>query len=69
MYAIFESGGRQYRAEEGHTFSVEKMPYEVGDQVEFDNVLLVAQEDGVAVGAPKVAGARVKATVVDQYRG
>lgn len=69
MYAIFESGGRQYRAEEGHTFSVEKMPYEVGDQVEFDNVLLVAQEDGVAVGAPNVTGALVKATVVDQYRG
>ena len=69
MYAIFESGGRQYRAEEGHTFSVEKLPYEVGESIEFDNVFLVAQDDGVAIGAPLVPGAVVKATVMDQYRG
>ena len=69
VYAIFESGGRQYRAEAGHSFSVEKLPYEVGDQVEFDNVLLVADEDGVTVGAPAVPGAVVKATILDQYRG
>ena len=69
VYAIFESGGRQYRAEAGHTFSVEKLPFEVGDQVEFDNVLLVADEDGVTVGAPVVPGAVVKATITEQYRG
>lgn len=69
MYAIFESGGRQYRAEEGHTFSVEKLPYEVGDQVELGNVLLIADGDSVQVGRPTIDGATVKATVVQQYRG
>ncbi len=69
MYAIVESGGRQYRAEEGNTFSVEKLPYEVGDQVELNSVLLLADGDSVLVGQPTVAGAAVKATVVEQYRG
>jgi len=69
VYAIVESGGRQYRAEEGNTFSVEKLPYEVGDQVELNNVLLIANGESVQVGQPTVAGAAVKATVVEQYRG
>ncbi|MEW5988516.1 MAG: 50S ribosomal protein L21 [Chloroflexota bacterium] len=69
MYAIVESGGRQYRAEEGHSFSVEKLPYEVGSQIELNNVLLIADGDQVVVGQPAVSGAIVKATVVEQYRG
>lgn len=69
MYAIVESGGRQYRAEEGHSFSVEKLPYEVGEQIELDHVLLLANGDGVQVGQPTLAGVSVKATVVEQYRG
>ncbi len=69
MYAIVESGGRQYRAEEGHSFSVEKLPFEVGDQIELDKVLLVASDDGVKIGQPTIEGVSVKATVVEQYRG
>jgi large subunit ribosomal protein L21 len=69
VYAIVESGGRQYRAEEGHSFSVEKLPYEVGDQIELDKVLLLANDDEVKIGQPTVEGVSVKATVVDQYRG
>lgn len=69
MYAIVKSGGRQYRAEEGHSFRVEKLPYEVGEQIELDEVLLLADGDNVTVGQPTVAGASVKATVVDQFRG
>lgn len=69
MYAIVESGGRQYRAEEGNSFSVEKLPYKVGDQVELNNVLLIADGDTVQVGQPTVSGATVKATVVGQFRG
>ena len=68
MYAIVESGGRQYRAEVGHTFSVEKLPYEVGEQIEMD-VLLVSNDDDIRVGQPVVDGALVKATIVDQYKG
>ena len=69
MYAIVESGGRQYRAEVGHSFSTEKLPYEVGEQIELDNVLLLAKDGSVLVGQPTVDGAKVKATVVEQYRG
>lgn len=69
MYAIVESGGRQYRAEEGGVFSVEKLPYEVGEQIELSNVLLLANGEGVQVGRPTVPGVSVKATVIDQYRG
>ncbi len=69
MYAIVESGGRQYRAEKGHSFSVEKLPYEVGDQIELSNVFLLANDEDVQVGQPTVTGATVKATVVEQYRG
>lgn len=69
VYVIVECGGRQYRAEEGHSFSVEKLPYEVGEQIELNNVLLVADGDDVTVGQPAISGAAVKATVVEQYRG
>ena len=69
MYSIVESGGRQYRAEAGHNIVVEKLPYEVGQQVELNNVLLLAGEDGVQIGQPSVPGVSVKATVVDQFRG
>jgi large subunit ribosomal protein L21 len=69
VYAIVESGGRQYRAEEGHSFPVEKLPYEVGEQIELANVLLVANGDDITIGQPFVSGALVKATVVEQYRG
>jgi large subunit ribosomal protein L21 len=69
VYAIVESGGRQYRAEEGLMFSVEKLPYEVGEQIELANVLLLADGEDVRVGRPAVSGASVKATVLDQYRG
>lgn len=69
MYAIVECGGRQYRAEEGHTFSVEKLPLEVGEQVELENVLLLANGEDIQVGQPTVNGVSVKATVVEQYKG
>jgi large subunit ribosomal protein L21 len=69
VYVIVECGGRQYRAEEGHSFSVERLPHEVGTQIELNNVLLIANGDEVTVGQPAVANALVKATVVEQSRG
>ncbi len=69
MYAIVECGGRQYRAEEGHTLSVEKLPQEVGEQVDLNNVLLLSDGDHVRIGQPTVEGVTIKATVVEQYRG
>jgi large subunit ribosomal protein L21 len=69
VYAIVECGGRQYRAEEGHSFIVEKLPYEVGEKIELDKVLLISDDGEVNVGQPSVVGASVKATIVEQFRG
>ena len=69
MYAIVECGGRQYRAEEGSTFPVEKLPYEVGDEVKLDNVLMLVNGEDVKIGQPTVSGVSVTATVVEQYKG
>ncbi len=69
MYAIVESGGRQYRAEAGDSFVTEKLPHQVGEQIELSNVLLLADGEAVQVGQPTVEDVTVKATVVEQFRG
>jgi large subunit ribosomal protein L21 len=69
VYAVVESGGKQYRVSEGQTIDVEKLPYEIGQEIELDQVLLVAKEGEVQVGHPTVEGARVVSTVVGQNRG
>jgi large subunit ribosomal protein L21 len=69
VYAIVESGGRQYRTEVGLTIQTEKLPYQVGDTVDLDQVLLVADGDNTTIGMPRVEGAVVKATVIDQSKG
>jgi large subunit ribosomal protein L21 len=69
MYAIFRTGGRQYRVEVGTQLDVEKLPYEVGDTIELNEVLLVADGENATIGKPLVDGASVKATIVEQFRG
>jgi len=69
VYAIIESGGRQYRAEVGHSFDVEKLPQEVGDKVVLNNVLLISDGEEVTIGQPIIEGASVNATVTAVYRG
>lgn len=66
MYAIFETGGKQYKVEEGNTIFVEKVNAAEGETVTFDKVLAVADGDNVTVGTPVVAGAKVTATVAKQ---
>ena len=68
-YAIVESGGKQYKAVEGETIEVDRLPLEVGNAVELDQVLLVANDGQVNVGTPTVGGAKVKATVLAQFKG
>lgn len=68
-YAIIESGGKQYRAIEGATIEVDRLPVESGQQLPLENVLLVVNDDQVSVGRPLVKGARVNATVVDHFKG
>ena len=69
MYAIIRSGGKQYRAEIGQTIDVDRLPNDVGDEIVINDVLLVANEENTSVGQPLVDGARVTATVVEQFRG
>ena len=68
MYAVIQTGGKQYRVQPGETVQVEKLDAEVGKTVEFNEVLLVADGENVRFGAPHVAGAKVVAEVVDQGR-
>jgi large subunit ribosomal protein L21 len=69
VYVVVRLGGRQYRAEEGTQLLVEKLPQGTGEQVMLEEVLLVAGDDEVQVGAPLVEGAKVKATVVAHEKG
>ena len=68
MYAVIQTGGKQYRVEEGASLRVEKLDAEAGDTVEFDKVLLVGSGKDVKVGAPYVDGGKVTATVEEQGR-
>ena len=68
MYAVVQTGGKQYRAVPGEVIDVEKLPLEVGETVALDQVLLVVDGNTVAVGQPTVAGARVVAKVIGQRR-
>ena len=68
MYAIVRSGGKQYRVEEGRSLKVDRLPAEEGDTVELNDVLLLADDGNVSVGAPAIEGARVLATVEEHGR-
>ena len=68
MYAIIKTGGKQYKVSEGDLVRVEKLAYEVGDTVDFDQVLLVSNDGELKVGSPLVEGAKVSATVEDQNK-
>ncbi len=65
-YAIIETGGKQYRVQEGDSITVEKLPGEEGGTVELDNVLLVSKDEKITVGQPRVDGAKVVAEVARQ---
>ena len=69
MYAVIETGGKQYRVEVGQTIDVEHVPAEIGDTVELGRVLMVSTDEGLRLGNPEVAGAKVTASVLDQGRG
>ncbi len=68
MYAVVETGGKQYRVAPGGFVDIEKLPVTVGDAVTLDRVLMVVDGANVQLGQPVVAGATVSATVVAQRR-
>ena len=69
MYAIIQTGGKQYRVAEGDTLRVEKLQAEAGQQIRFTDVRLIGGGDDTKVGTPTVAGASVFAEVQEQGRG
>lgn len=70
MYAVIESGSKQYRVRVGQTIDVELLGTEAGDEIELDRVLLVGGEGvELQLGTPTVAGAKVVATVTEHHRG
>lgn len=68
MYAVVESGGRQYKVKVGQTIDVDRLPADAGETVELDRILMLAGDGEAQVGQPTVAGAKVVAQVVDQIR-
>jgi large subunit ribosomal protein L21 len=69
MYAVFKTGGKQYRATTGDVIKVEKIEAEKGATVELDQVLMVGEGEDVKIGTPFLEGGKVTATVLDQGRG
>jgi large subunit ribosomal protein L21 len=69
VYAVVESGGRQYKVIEGQAITVEQLPYSAGEEIELNRVLLISDGDDVQVGQPVVEGAKVKATVLGEEKG
>ena len=65
MYAIIETGGKQYKESEGDVVSVEKLGKEAGETVTFEKVLAVSDDNGLAVGTPYIAGKAVTGEVVE----
>jgi len=68
VYAVFRTGGKQYRARQGERVRVEKLEVAVGDAVEFDQVLMVGEGADVKVGKPLVSGGKVSGKVTAQGR-
>lgn len=65
MYAVIETGGKQYRVQEGDVLNIEKLNVAAGDKVTFDKVLVLAEEGDLKVGAPYIEGAAVTGEVVE----
>ncbi len=69
MYAVFSTGGKQYRASTGDIIKVEKLEAEKGSTVELDSVLMIGEGEDVKVGTPYISGGKVTAKVVEHGRG
>lgn len=69
MYAVVKTGGKQYKVVVGQKLNIEQITADVDSQIVLEEVLMVANGEAVQIGAPLVAGASIKATVVSQGRG
>lgn len=69
MYAIIETGGKQYKVENGDVVFIEKLDVEADSEITFDKVIALGADDGIKVGAPYVEGASVSAKVLKNGKG
>jgi large subunit ribosomal protein L21 len=69
MYAVIQTGGKQYRVSQGDLVTIEKLNGAAGDRVEIDSVLMIAEGSQVTVGQPRLERARVVGTIVRHERG
>ncbi len=69
MYAVIKSGAHQYKATIGSELIIERLPHAIGEQVEIDEVYLLADGDDIQVGKPTIESAKVLATIVEEFRG
>ncbi len=68
MFAVIETGGKQYRVIPGMKLKIEKLDAEVGSAITFDKILLVSDGDALKIGRPYVSGTTVSAKLIDQAR-
>lgn len=68
MYAVIKTGGKQYTVKEGDVLKIELLPEDVGNEIQFKEVLMLADDDKIVCGTPLVAKATVKAEVLDHGR-
>jgi large subunit ribosomal protein L21 len=68
MYAVIQTGGKQYRVEQGTYLKIEKLELGTGDSIEFDKVLMIESDGNVKIGQPFIEGGKVTATVLSQGR-
>jgi len=66
MYAVVNTGGKQYKVQKGETLRIEKIPGEVGSSVTFDKILMVADGENIRVGQPVLENVAVQARIVEQ---
>jgi large subunit ribosomal protein L21 len=69
MYAVIQTGGKQYKVAPGHTLKIDKIPAEVGTNVDFNKVLMVGNGEDIRIGTPLVDNGKVTATILEQGRG
>ncbi|MFP3014219.1 MAG: 50S ribosomal protein L21 [Arsenophonus sp.] len=68
MYAVFQSGGKQHRVSEGQTVRLEKLNIPIGETIELDQILIVAEGDNIKIGSPIIEEIKIKAEVIRHGR-
>lgn len=69
MYAVIKTGGKQYKVSEGDTLNIEKIDGEKGNEVVFEEILMISGEGDIKVGTPYVTGAKITGEIVAQTKG